>query len=421
VAITKQQGRKGYLVQVYAGIDPVTGRQRYKSARVDGKRAAERLEAKLKTEVAAGRHRGTGAKTLGDLLDVWWEWRQANGRPLSPTTANDYESLMVTKIKPALGKLRLAQVDPLTLDRYYRQLRQRGRTVRVCTGTDPKTGRKRWATEQAPLSASRVHQVHAVLSGALGLGAKYGWLPFNPAALAAPPAGKGAQRAVPTPAEVRDLLVLAAERDPELHLFLRLEATTGMRPGEVCALRWRDLDLDGAALAVTGNVVHARGLEGGYVRKGPKREPGAGGDQGDRVLALDVPTVALLRVHLVRCARRARTWGGRLARDAYLFSVDLGGRRPVRRDSISRYRFAPLAAELGHGYTLYGLRHFMATQLGKVATAATVRERMRHSSLAVTSVYVHPVSEADRDAARYMGDLLDQRAEGTSGRGDRAS
>jgi len=67
-------------------------------------------------------------------------------------------------------------------------------------------------------------------------------------------------------------------------------------------------------------------------------------------------------------------------------------------------------ATLGHGYILYGLRHFMATQLGAVASANTVRSRMGHGSLAVTSIYARPVEEADRAAARYMGDLLDGRA-----------
>jgi integrase len=48
---------------------------------------------------------------------------------------------------------------------------------------------------------------------------------------------------------------------------------------------------------------------------------------------------------------------------------------------------------LGHDYTLYGLRHFMATQLGAVAEAETVRDRMGHCSLAVTGSYMHRMSE----------------------------
>jgi integrase len=62
---------------------------------------------------------------------------------------------------------------------------------------------------------------------------------------------------------------------------------------------------------------------------------------------------------------------------------------------------------LGYPYTLKSLRHFMATQLGAVAQAGTVRERMGHGSLEVTSILTHRVSEADRAAATHMGRLLD--------------
>jgi integrase len=127
---------------------------------------------------------------------------------------------------------------------------------------------------------------------------------------------------------------------------------------------------------------------------------------GERVLAIDTQTAELLRAHRAWCTARAEAWGGTLAEDAYLFAKDEAGRHPVRRDTMGK-RFGKLAAELGHGYTVYGLRHFMATQLGAVATAATVRERMGHGSLAVTGLYVHRVSEADHAAARHMSDLLD--------------
>jgi integrase len=106
------------------------------------------------------------------------------------------------------------------------------------------------------------------------------------------------------------------------------------------------------------------------------------------------------------CERLAKQFDGRLASEAYVFARTPDGRTPVRPDAVSK-RFTALVRQLGHGYTLYGLRHFMATQLGAVAEAGTVRERMGHGSLAVTSGYMHRVSEADRGAAEYMGTLLD--------------
>jgi integrase len=384
VAIRQQKGRKGYLVEVYAGIDPITGRQRYKTGRAAKKREAERLEARLRTEVAQGRHRGTAARNMSELLDIWLAWRATNGRPISPHTLNDYRGLVERKLKPGLGKLRVAQCDTLVLDRFYMSLRQGGNA----------------RTKGGPLSASRIHDVHAILSGALGLAVRYGWIAFNPARLTTPPAAAGETRAVPTPAQVRAALAATAETDPEFHLFLRLCATTGLRPGEVCALRWLDLDLEAGELTVSGNIVHAKGLERGYIRKKPKSR------RGERVLALDPHTLELLRARRARQQTRARESGGELGEDAYVFSRDEAGRQPVRRDRMTR-RFSALAAELGHGYTLYGLRHFVATQLGAVSEIATVRERMGHGSLEITGAYIHSVSEADRAAAAHMGDLLD--------------
>jgi integrase len=71
-------------------------------------------------------------------------------------------------------------------------------------------------------------------------------------------------------------------------------------------------------------------------------------------------------------------------------------------------RHGRLAARLGQRSTLYGLRHFMATQLGAVTETGTVRGRMGHGGLAVTSIYTHRVADADRAAAQHMGQLLDK-------------
>jgi len=205
--------------------------------------------------------------------------------------------------------------------------------------------------------------VHAVISGALALAARYGLIAYNPATLVKPPAPQSTKRSMPTKAEARAALQTAADKDPELCLFLRLGATTGLRPGEVCALWWRDFDLDAGELLVGHNVVHAKGLPGGYVRKRTKSR-----HSDDRPIALGDTTTALLKQHRERCGTRAQGWGGELAADAYVFSADEAGRRPLRVDTMTR-RFGKLAKDLGHGYTLYGFRHFVATQLGAVATA----------------------------------------------------
>jgi integrase len=415
--MTIRARRGGWQVIVYAGLDPLTGKQRQITRQVNGSyKQAEKEEARLITEVADGRHTGTRAKTFGELLDAWLTWRADNDKPISPRTVNDYRSLIETKIKPALGSRRLNKIDPRTLDAFYAELRRAGnakagrrararvQAAAAATGQDPAEDAapaKPTAAEKR-LSASRVHDVHVIISGALGLAARWGWVPFNVALVVRPAAGEGEARAVPTPEQVRELFT-TVDDDPELAAFLRLSATTGLRPGEVCALRWCDVDLDAGEVRVSGNIVTTKGLPEGYIRQPPKSEHGV------RVLALDPGTVALLKTHRAQCETVARDLELRLAADSYVFPRSLADGRPVRPDAMTR-RFTELAVRLGHGYRLYGLRHFMASQLGAVAAAGTVRDRMGHGSLAVTSGYMHPVSEADRQAARYMGDLLDGRA-----------
>src|SRR6266498_1701597 len=103
---------------------------------------------------------------------------------------------------------------------------------------------------------------------------------------------------------------------------------------------------------------------------GWRRRRACGRERFVRCGWLDDRTVELLAEHRARCQARAREWGGELAPDAYVFGADEAGRRPLRVDTMTR-RFGELAKGLGHGYTLYGFRHFMATQLGAVATTAT--------------------------------------------------
>jgi hypothetical protein len=72
--VTIRARRGGWQVIVYAGLDPLTGKQRQLTRQVNGShRQAEQVEARLRTEVADGQHAGTRLKTLGELVDLWIE------------------------------------------------------------------------------------------------------------------------------------------------------------------------------------------------------------------------------------------------------------------------------------------------------------------------------------------------------------
>jgi integrase len=170
------------------------------------------------------------------------------------------------------------------------------------------------------LSANRVRDVHVILSGALGLAARWGWIPFNPALMVRPAGGKGKSRPVPTPEQVRELFQALAD-EPDFAVFLRLSTTAGMRPSEVCALRWRDVDLDAATVSINGSIVTAKSLPEKYARKDDPKSV-----HSERLLALDLATVELLRAYQALCEQLAEQFNGRLSPQAYVFTRTPDGR-----------------------------------------------------------------------------------------------
>jgi integrase len=370
---------KVWQVLVYAGRDPLTGRKRWKSASAPTRAAARQLEARLVTEAGAGQHRSGGTKTVGELLERWFAWRQ-KVRPISPTTVMSYRGDLDRYILPALGRLPLRQLDAATLDTFYTRLRAGG----------GKNGR--------PLSASLVREVHAILSGALKQGVVWGWIGHNPAMLATPPAVQKADVAPPTTEDAARLLTVALAEESELGLFLRLAVVLGARRGELCSLRWSDVDLDQGEILIAGGVVRVHGQP--LIDKDTKTH-------AKRRVAVGAATVDLLRAHRVAQAKTALACGTTLAPDAYVFSHAPDAATPLSPDGVS-HRFLKLARRLGVRCRLHDLRHFMVTQL--VAGGVdwrTVSGRAGHADGHMTLVtYAHFQAAQDRQAAELMEQLL---------------
>jgi integrase len=382
--IRERPDRDGLQVQVYAGRDPLTGRKRYVSRQVPGKgraawKAAKQVEGELLAQVGAGRHRGSGSQTVGELVERWLSWRQS-AKPISPTTLAGYRGYIDRAILPALGKLPLRQLDVATLDAFYARLRQSG----------GQGGR--------PMAASSVRQVHAILSGALTRAAAWGWISHNPARLTMPPSVERADIQPPSVHDAARLLRVAQAEEPELGLFLRLAVVLGARRGELCALRWSDVDLDQGAILVAGSVIAVRG-------QGPTAK--ATKTHAKRRVAVGAGTVELLRAHRVEQAKTALACGATLAPGAYVFSHAADASVPVRPDYMT-HRFVKLARRLGVRCRLHDLRHFMVTQL--VAGGVdwrTVSGRAGHVDGHMTlGTYAHFQQAQDRQAAELMERLL---------------
>jgi hypothetical protein len=181
--------RDGLQVQVYAGRDPLTGRKRWVSRQVPGQtkqsyRQAKKVEAELLEQVDRGQHRGSSSRTVAELIERWFSWRQ-QVRPISPVTLANYRGAIDRYILPNLGRAKVRQVDASTIDALYEHVRAHGGKCRHCwqrvrRGIPPLRVGERYRPQPTadetvhkldcikgwPLSASAVREVHTVLSGA---------------------------------------------------------------------------------------------------------------------------------------------------------------------------------------------------------------------------------------------------------------
>ncbi len=384
---------------MYLGRDPVTRRDRYRTKTFKGgKRAAQEALASFVAQAGAGT---SSEGTFGALVERWFTVASVS-RDWSPKTIVETRRIIETKLGPLLP----VSVDKLrtsVLDTFYATLRARGGR---CGHVPPQQHGAQLCDEGAPLSASTVRRIHVVVHAALEQGIAWEWLMFNPAAKASP--GRVEHTEV-VPAEVPQVLALldAAERDsPDLAVFLVLAAVTGARRGELCALRWSDVDTDGAR--VTISRVISIGPDGPVERKKPKTRSSL------RTISLDATTMAVLRVHHTRSAERAIACGASLPDEAYLFSGEVDGSKPWRPDSTSR-KFRQLRDSIGldREIHLHSLRHFVVTTLlGAGVALPQVAGRVGHGGGGHTtlSVYSHFQQARDRDVADLLARILERPA-----------
>ncbi len=206
--------------------------------------------------------------------------------------------------------------------------------------------------------------------------------------------------APPDPADVARLIAHADETNAPVGCFLRLAATSGARRGELCALRWKHVDLDKGALLIQRSIVENG--KGELVEKDTKTHAA-------RRLRLDAGTVERLREHRAEREGTAPSSAGSCTPTTSCSRTIPPARTPWRPGYVT-LAFCRLRddVDLG-GVRLHDLRHFAATILlsgGK--DVKTVSGRLGHANAATTlGVYAHFVEAADADAADHLASILD--------------
>jgi integrase len=290
-----------------------------------------------------------------------------------------------------------AGVKPRTIAYYDRYVRRHLLTSDLAqkpvARLEPSDLRRLYAAKlSSGLSSTSVHHIHAVVHVALQRAVDDGVLGRNVAALVGrsnrPKVRRVEMNTIADGDQPRRFLE-AAKRE-RLEALLVLAITTGMRRGELLALRWKDVDLDRGVLAVTGS------LQGESRPTLSIATPKSG---KSRTVALGTVAVTALREHRKRQVQDQLLVGSEWCDLGLVFSTAFGDflspttlrlalRRTLTRASLPTIRF-------------HDLRHSAATlMLSRGVHPKMASEMLGHSTIAITlDLYSHVTANMQRQAA----------------------
>jgi integrase len=154
---------------------------------------------------------------------------------------------------------------------------------------------------------------------------------------------------------------------------------SGLRCGELCGLRWKDVDLDGARLSVRQTLL-AVGHEVSFSE--PKT------DQSRRSVSLDPQTVAVLKAWRKRQLEERPQGGPDYRESELVFTAKSGG--PIHPDFVSKSFVNAVRSAGAPPVRFHDLRHSHASLLAAKVHPKVVSERLGHSSITLTlDVYSH--------------------------------
>ena len=174
---------------------------------------------------------------FGDWLDYWYQ--NYSIPRLRQTTQLSYKGWIYNHLIPGVGEIPLNQLTQAELQQFFRRMKESGRKANV--------------ERRGPGMAERsVRSCHAVCQMALDKAVEEKLIHSNPAVGCKLPPMKGKEMKILTQEEIQRLLI-QAKAEGMYELFL-LELTTGMRRGELLALRWDDLDFTTGKLRIDKQV-----------------------------------------------------------------------------------------------------------------------------------------------------------------------
>ena len=304
--------------------------------------------------------------TFGEWMELWYK---TYSKPhIRLTTQLCYENRIYLHIIPSIGEIPLNKLTQSDLQKFYADLKKNGRKSKV----------ERYGTG---VSDRLVRSCHATCRTALQKAVDEKLISVNPAIGCKLPPKKAQEMQVLTHEEMRRFLIQSKQDD--FYELALLELATGMRRGEICALKWSDLDFETGALRIQRQAYH---VDHGVVISEPKTK------QSCRSIILPPSVLNVLRQYR------------ETVDSEWMFPSPVKEGEPLNPNGVYRKMVKILDRAQCKRVRFHDLRHtFATTALEHGMDIKTLSAIIGHVSSATTlDIYSHITDEMQANAANKI-------------------
>ena len=365
-----QRGDK-YRVCFDYGIDREGNRVR-KYRTFDTKRDATRAFNEHKVKMDKGTQIMPSEYTFAQWLDYWY--KDIILPQIEETTAYGYRGMIENYLKPQLGEIRLQKLTARDIQQYYT-----------------------WLMGEKELSPNTVIKHHNLLTNTLNAAERQEYITKNPMRAVSPPKKRQREAKFYTPEQLGILLDKAVGTRLELPVFIC--AYLGLRRGELCGLRWSDVDLEHKTITIENTRTQAGKKE---IEKGTKTA------SSTRTLYLPDTLCDMLkaaREHQQACRAEYKN-----AYDDNDYVVVMEDGRPFRPNYLSELFGKFLADNDLPKIVLHELRHTFASLSNQAGIPAyNIGKALGHSTPATTQkIYTHLLDQTHTQAVEGVAAIADE-------------
>ena len=381
---------------------------------------------------------------LIDFIKLW-ESDYAKTQ-LAPKTYERYK-ILLKRIIPSLGHLKLGKIQPHNLLKFYNVLSQTRSAPLKCTAEplltdnmkkytiaqlsrmtgisqttlrDIRAGKPTTETkadvlckclnikkdgykiidDNKTLSERTVLHYHRLLSCIFSTAVQWQLIPSNPCSRVKPPKVHPKEISYLDDVKARELISILNTAPIQYKTMIITLIYTGMRSGELLGLEWKDVDFENNIITIRRASQYVSGM--GIITKEPKNKTSVRTNKYPDVL------FALLKDYKVWQNKERLKLGDRWEDNDRLFTTYDG--KPMHPNTLNKWLKGFLQDKDFPDITIHSLRHTNATLLiaGGV-DIRTVSRRLGHSQTSTTlNIYTHAIQSADAMAADTLDDILNK-------------